>query len=85
MPHRVLSDLFVRSKREKNHYRINLRGGYAIEALQWLLDDGVAARIEVVSRRSGQDAAALDNDIYQRDGSVWNMRFDDYWRELNYG
>ncbi|MBL5898549.1 phage GP46 family protein [Lelliottia amnigena] len=62
-----------------------MRGGYAIEALQWLLDDGVAARIEVVSRRSGQDAAALDNDIYQRDGSVWNMRFDDYWRELNYG
>jgi hypothetical protein len=39
----------------------------------------------VKTARSGVDEARLDIVIYQRDGSVWNMQFDELWRMLSYG
>ncbi|WP_234099663.1 phage GP46 family protein [Enterobacter roggenkampii] len=82
---RIGSRLWLLGREKVTNDTLNRARDYAIEALQWMLDDGVAARIDVDSRRSGQDAAELDITIYQRDGTTWNMRFDDYWRILNYG
>ncbi|WP_234083052.1 phage GP46 family protein [Enterobacter quasiroggenkampii] len=82
---RIGSRLWLLGREKVTNDTLNRARDYAIEALQWMLDDGVAARIDVDSRRSGQDAAELGITIYQRDGTTWNMRFDDYWRILNYG
>lgn len=82
---RIGSRLWLLGREKVTNDMLNRARDYAIEALQWMLDDGAAARVEVDSRRSGQDSAELDITIYQRDGTTWNMRFDDYWRILNHG
>ena len=82
---RIGSRLWLLGREKITNDTLNRARDYATEALQWMLDDGVAARIDVDSRRSGQESAVLDIKIYQRDGTTWNMRFDDYWRILNYG
>lgn len=53
--------------------------------MRTVIDDGVAARVETSTVRSGIDEAQLTIDIYQRDGTRWNMRFDEFWRLLNDG
>lgn len=82
---RIGSRLWLLGREKVTNDTLNRARDYAIEALQWMLDDGVAARIDVDSQRSGMDEAQLDIAIYQRDGTNWNMRFDEYWRILNYG
>lgn len=82
---RTGSRLWLLGREKVTNNTLNRARDYAIEALQWMIDDGVAARIDVESRRSGMDEAQLDIVIYQRDGTTWNMRFDEYWRILNYG
>lgn len=82
---RIGSRLWILGREKVTNVVLNRARDYAIEALQWMLDDGVAAHIDVSSQRSGMDEAQLNIDIYQRDGTNWNMRFDQYWRELNYG
>lgn len=57
--------------------------GYAKEALQWLLDDEVSAKNEVtverLNRPDGSATLALGVEIYQKDGNVIAMKFDDLW------
>ena len=57
--------------------------GYAKEALQWLLDDEVSAKNEVtverLNRPDGSATLALGIKIYQKDGNVIAMKFDDLW------
>lgn len=57
---------------------------YAQEALQWLVDDGVAARVEVQAERQGQSTLAIGVRIYKSDGTVpFDVRFTDVWGFLN--
>lgn len=56
---------------------------YMQQALAWMTDDGVAARIDVTSERTGTDTLAAGVTIYQRDGVIHNITFDDIWSELN--
>lgn len=57
---------------------------YAEEALQWLLDDGVAARIEVEAERQGLDRLALVCRIFKTDGRLAaDVRFTNAWGFLN--
>lgn len=56
---------------------------YIEQALAWMKEDGVAARIEVKTERRGNDKLFADIKIYQRDGSLHNLNFDDIWSELN--
>lgn len=82
---RIGSRLWLLGREKITNEMLNRARDYATEALQWLIDDGVAARVDIESSRSGIDEAQLDISIYQRDGTSWNMRFDNYWRILNYG
>lgn len=82
---RIGSRLWLLGREKITNDVLNRARDYAIEALQWMLDDGVATRIDVDSQRSGMDETQLNIVIYQRDGTTWNMRFDEYWRILNYG
>lgn len=56
---------------------------YAEEALRWLVDDGVAARVEVEVERQGLTTLALACRIYKSDGSQpVDVRFTDAWSFL---
>jgi phage gp46-like protein len=53
---------------------------YAKESLQWLIDDGVCARIEVTTERLGREGLAMGVIIYRNDSSVLlDLRFADVW------
>ena len=57
---------------------------YAEEALAWLIEDGVAARVDVEVERQGLTTLALGVRIYQEDGRVQaDIRFTDVWGFLN--
>ena len=57
---------------------------YAEEALQWLVDDGVVARVEVEAERQGLDRLALACRIFKTDGRVAaDVRFTNAWGFLN--
>lgn len=58
--------------------------GYAEEALQWLLEDGVAARVEVVAERLGMSGLALGVTVYRAaTGVPVDIRLSDVWGFLN--
>lgn len=57
---------------------------YCREALQWLLDDGIAAVVEVDAERMGLDGLAIRTRITRRaDGKQVDIRFDNAWSLLN--
>ena len=57
---------------------------YAQEALQWLIDDGVAARVAVLAEYQGLNNAmlAMAITIYRHDGQPRELRFDNVWSFL---
>lgn len=61
----------------------NLAAQYAQEALLWMKEDGVAARVDVAAERAGKDGLALTVAITRNDGSVLPIRFDNVWGALN--
>jgi len=61
---------------------------YAEEALRWLVEDGVAARVEVEVERQGLTTLALACRIYRSDATgsrpaPLDVRFTDVWGFLN--
>lgn len=55
---------------------------YAEEALAWLIEDGVASRVEVEAERQGLGTLALVCRIYKTGGTPIDIRFTDAWRFL---
>jgi phage gp46-like protein len=56
---------------------------YAEEALQWLVDDGVATRVTVTAERMGLDGLALACVIERDQRARVELRFDNTWRTIN--
>jgi phage gp46-like protein len=53
---------------------------YAQEALQWLVDDGIAARVEVDAERQGQSTLAMACRIYKpKVAAPLDVRFTNVW------
>jgi len=48
---------------------------YAEEALQWLVDDGIAVKVEVTAEWQSRGYMALTVQIYRRDGSIWSNAY----------
>lgn len=55
---------------------------YAEEALQWLIDDGVAETVEVTPERGDNDQLDLTVVITRPQEKTLTARFDDVWSEL---
>lgn len=53
---------------------------YARQALEWMEEDGVAARVEVTATRVGLTSVELGVVIWQHDGSKHAIIFDDIWQ-----
>lgn len=56
---------------------------YAEQALQWLIDDGVAEAVTVSAERQGLDRLALGITITRGDTSALNLRFTNVWDYLH--
>ncbi|QBY56158.1 phage GP46 family protein [Cupriavidus oxalaticus] len=56
---------------------------YAREALQWLLDDGLAAAIDVQLQRVDNARVNLRVTLTYAAGSQLTVPFDDFWQVLN--
>lgn len=57
---------------------------YAAEALQWLIDDGVATTIETEAERFGRNGIAMKVVLYRQDKRVLlDLRFADIWSAIN--
>lgn len=81
---RIGSRLWLLSRAKLLPETVALAKEYAEEALQWLVDDGVAARVEVQAERQGLQTLALGCRIYKSDGTVpLDVRFTDVWSFLN--
>lgn len=81
---RIGSRLWLLSRSKLLPETVAQAKAYTEEALQWLIDDGVAARIDVEAERMGQQALALASHIYQSDGRPRvDIRFNNVWRFLN--
>lgn len=61
---------------------IKLAENYIREALQWLLDDGVAVKIDIEIERQGivgNDILSCGIKIYYKDGTTEAFKFYDLW------
>lgn len=56
---------------------------YINQALAWMIEDGVAARIDTQVERTGIDMLAVAITLWQRNGTRHQITFDDLWSELN--
>lgn len=55
---------------------------YIEECLQWMLDDGVVADIEVTAERSELDRIYTQIDLSRNSGSKTTVAFDDLWKAM---
>ncbi len=81
---RIGSRLWLLSRAKLLPETVNQANEYATEALQWLVQDGVAARVVVEAERQGVQTLALACRFYKSDGTVLlDVRFTDVWGSLN--
>jgi phage gp46-like protein len=80
---RIGSRLWLLSRAKLTDTAVAQAKEYAKEALQWLIDDGVAARVQVDSERHGLDTLALACRVFKTDGRQVDIRFSNVWESLN--
>jgi phage gp46-like protein len=79
---KIGSRLWLLAREKIVNSTFNRAREYAKEALQWLIDDAVASRVDVVAERYGVDGLALICTIYRTDGKTVTLRFDNAWEYL---
>ena len=72
--------LLMRSSRTSED--IALAEEYALEALQWMLDDNIAAEIKAAAELDSFERLNLQIEIVRHDGKSLTARFADVWSEL---
>ncbi|PHM20929.1 MAG: hypothetical protein CK604_00520 [Curvibacter sp. PD_MW3] len=81
---RIGSRLWLLSRAKQVPETITRAREYAEEALKWLVDDGVAARVQVQAERMGVDGLALGVQVFKTVGKpAVNVRFTDVWEFLH--
>ncbi|MGD9638390.1 MAG: phage GP46 family protein [Alphaproteobacteria bacterium] len=55
---------------------------YAKQALEWLIDDEIAALVEVTAEWLSQEILAIEVVITKGDGTVENYQFSNIWEEI---
>lgn len=80
---RIGSRLWLLAREKPTNDTANRAREYTEEALQWMIDDGAALRIDVATERLGTFGLALSLTIYRNDGSVLPVRFDNLWGVMN--
>jgi len=76
---RIGSRLWLLSREKQTNNILNRAREYAEEALQWLIDDGVAATVSVAASWVRTGMLGMVIDITRPDGSSENFRFEQAW------
>lgn len=80
---RIGSRLWLLSRAKLTHDTVLRAKEYVEEALHWLIEDGVVARVEVDAERMGTFMLGIACRFYQSDGKLQaDIRFTDVWRFL---
>jgi phage gp46-like protein len=79
---RIGSRLWLLSREKLLPETFNRAREHAREALQWLVDDRVAAAVDVAAERYGRAGLALVVTITRADRRVTELRFADVWQRL---
>ena len=80
---RIGSRLWLLSRAKLTDETVLQAQEYAEEALQWLVDDGVAAAVQVQVERQSLDRLAIGIIITRGDKSLLKIRFAKIWDYLN--
>jgi phage gp46-like protein len=76
------SRLWLLDRSKATIENVRLAKIYIEEALEWLVTDGVARKVEVVAERAGQpikDRLYMEVKIYKSDGTDVTYKFDALW------
>lgn len=79
------SRLWLLSREKLTQETMNRAKEYAAEALQWMIDDGVATQIEIQLERQGLHQLAMAITIYRQTSVALVLRFDQVWEGLRHG
>ncbi|HHA1670050.1 TPA: phage GP46 family protein [Enterobacter roggenkampii] len=80
---RIGSRLYLlRRTKITNKTAVDARG-YIEQALSWIIEDGVAAKMIVETSRAGLDILYASVTLFDRDGNKHTITFDDIWSEIN--
>jgi len=80
---RIGSRLYLLSREKLTNKTALKAREYISQALQWLVDDGVAVRVDVTAERTGISTLSAAIVISQKDGNRATYSFNDLWSELN--
>lgn len=76
------SRLWLLFRDQLTQQTMNRAREYIQEALQWMIDDGVASRIELLLEKRNFWTLAIQVTIYRRSAEARVLRFDTQWRAL---
>ncbi|OCG12809.1 hypothetical protein A9G24_08400 [Gilliamella sp. App6-5] len=80
---KIGSRLYLLSRAKLTNQTANFAKIYIKEAVQWMLDDGLASRIDVSVKRTDLTVLVATINIYKKDGSNEEFRFDNLWSDIN--
>lgn len=76
---RIGSRLWLISREKQMRGVLKRAETYALEALQWMIDDGVASDVEVSAQNPADSVLALDVRVLRPDGGTVGFRFANLW------
>jgi len=80
---RIGSRLYLLRREKLTNKTPEQARAYIRQALQWLVDDGVAARVDVSAERTGITTLSVSVAVSKTDGTTTAISFNDLWSELN--
>lgn len=78
------SNLWLLGREKVTQKTVNLAEQYILDALQWMLDDGVVAKLEVTVQRQGSvetPVLAASIKLFFSDGATQVISFADLWTQ----
>lgn len=79
---RIGSRLWLLAREKLLPATYNRAREYAQEALAWMVDDGLARRVDVQVERHADAGIAMAVTIYRNDGGTTSLRFDNVWETI---
>lgn len=76
----VGSRLWLLMREKQTQETLRRAQDYIGEALRWLVDDGVAARVDIACRWVNRSQLSARVDVFRNDGNVQPIQFDWAWK-----
>lgn len=77
---RIGSKLWLLEREKQTQETLTRAREYALESLQWLIDDEVASKLDVTASYQGIGKMLLEVDVTKPNGEKLNYTFDSAWQ-----